>query len=86
MLVAVKPMTKLRYVSITFTGRFKHNYTYIGWKQYGDMIKKHPNVLMRANYTALCGLYITAYAVLVIKQHIECKHTDDRAFSCVIRY
>ena len=41
---------------------------------------------MSANYTALYGLNITAYAVLVIKQHNECKYIDDRALYCIMRY
>ena len=40
---------------------------------------------MNASYTVLCGLYNTAYAVLAIKEHIECKYTDDRALKCIMR-
>ena len=41
---------------------------------------------MSANYTALCGLNDTAYAVLAIKQHNERNYTDDRALYCIMRY
>ena len=44
----------------------------------------HSYVTTSTNNTALCGLYNTAYAVLMIKQHNECIYTDAYTSYCGI--
>ena len=53
---------------------------------FNDRIMMTLHVIVLVIYTALCGLYKTAYAVFLTKQHNDFKRNSDYALCCLMRF